>query len=62
MDILSEMIDGLPDPVGYIDVGDGFWNTSIKSPLNEKIANIMILPPTSEIGHHHKVAIIKSPS
>jgi len=64
---------------GYIDVGDGYWipNVLVKSlrcwwPIQyiekiinilKKVANRMILPPTSQISHQHKVTnIMMSPT
>ena len=57
---------------GHIDVGDGCWRpnvlvTSLRCWLpiqdvgdrfNTKVINMIILPPRSEIGHHHKVTNI----
>ena len=49
---------------GFIDVGDKFeilvTDSGCWRPIKyiEKIANIMILPPTSEISHHRKVTNI----
>ena len=39
------------------DVGDQF-NALGKSPKTKKVANIMILPPTSEISRHHNITKI----
>ena len=44
------------------DVGDRF-NTLKNDNITKKVANIMILPPKSEISHHHNVTnITKSPT
>ena len=53
------------------DVGDRFrmlvtdsgcwwpiWYIEIITNITKKVANIMILPPTSQISHHHKVTNI----
>jgi len=54
---------------GFIDVGDGCWRPNvlmtrlgcwlpIQDTITKKVANIpavMILPPTSQISHHHTV-------
>ena len=65
--------------LGNIDVGDGCWRpkvlvTSLRcwwptyniekvTNITKNVANIMILPPTSQISHHHKVTnITRSPT
>ena len=37
---------------GYIDVGDGCWRPNV---LVTSLTCWMILPPTYQISHHHKV-------
>ena len=40
-----------------IDVGDRFNIEKIAN-VTKKVSNMMILPPKSEISHHHKVTYI----
>ena len=59
--VTSMLVTNVGDPMCWwqvLDVGDRF-NTLRKSPsLRKKVASIMILPPTSQISHHHKVTNI----